>query len=72
MRVTRHDSTEAHLEYAEPDESGHSKQYRAMALKTVPDLKGEAKKTDVKKEETKSEWGMGTMTILGMGIMGNA
>ena len=35
MRVARHDSVDAHLGYAEPDDEAHDKRYRAMASKTV-------------------------------------
>lgn len=39
MRAARHAAVEAHLGYAEPDEAAHSKRYRAMASKTVTDVK---------------------------------
>ena len=35
MRVARHDSVDAHLGYAEPDNEAHDKRYREMASKTV-------------------------------------
>ena len=35
MRVSRHDSVDAHLDYAESDGKAHDKRYRAMTSKTI-------------------------------------
>ena len=35
MYGPRHDSVDAHLGYAEPNDEAHDKRYRAMASKTV-------------------------------------